>query len=155
MPAAHEWGREWEVSRSLTLFHTFGIGPARGRWWLGACVAELQRLHWCDLDGSRVCDSARTREKTLASSVPLARGNSLATRPIAVAMARGQKSGAGGVRQQKKRKGGSDKKIFHKKKKTEACFLLYLASTNRTSVRLYLATAVVVAALPLHWLEAG
>lgn len=34
-------------------------------------------------------------------------------------MARGQKSGAGGVRQQKKRKGGSDKKIFHKKKKTE------------------------------------
>ena len=43
----------------------------------------------------------------------------------------------------------------NKKKKTEACFLLYLASTNRTSARLYLATAVVVAALPLHWLEAG
>lgn len=34
-------------------------------------------------------------------------------------MARGQKAGAGGLRQQKKRKGGSSKKMFHKKPKTE------------------------------------
>ena len=97
MPAAHEWGREWaEVSRSLTLFHTFVIGPARGRWWLGACVAELQRLHWWCLPDREVSRSTPPlvlgADSTGRAALPAAPPASRSTPPLAGA---GTGAGAG------------------------------------------------------------